>query len=99
VATDSTFQDSAISPRLLIEIGHHIVGGAKGRAERNGLENVTALLEVGDPANRILKCIDKENIDCVIMGSRGLSDFKGLFLGSVSHKVANRAPCTCIAVK
>ena len=99
VATDSTFQDSAISPRLLIEIGHHIVGGAKGRAERNGLENVNALLEVGDPADRILKCIDKENIDCVIMGSRGLSDFKGLFLGSVSHKVANRAPCTCIAVK
>jgi nucleotide-binding universal stress UspA family protein len=99
VATDSAFQDSAVSPRLLIEIGHHIVGGAKGRAERSGLENVDAFLEVGDPADRILKCIDKENIDCVIMGSRGLSDFKGLFLGSVSHKVANRAPCTCIAVK
>ena len=99
VATDSAFQDSAVSPRLLIEIGHHIVGRAKGRAERSGLENVDALLEVGDPADRILKCIDRENIDCVIMGSRGLNDFKGLFLGSVSHKVANRAPCTCIAVK
>ena len=99
VATDSAFKDSAVSPRLLIEIGHHIVGRAKGRAERSGLENVDALLEVGDPANRILKCIDRENIDCVIMGSRGLNDFKGLFLGSVSHKVANRAPCTCIAVK
>jgi nucleotide-binding universal stress UspA family protein len=99
VATDSAFQDSAVSPRLLIEVGHHIVGRAKGRAERSGLENVDALLEVGDPADRILKCIDRENIDCVIMGSRGLNDFKGLFLGSVSHKVANRAPCTCIAVK
>ena len=99
VATDSAFQDSAVSPRLLIDIGHHIVGRAKARAERSGLENVDALLEVGDPADRILKCIDRENIDCVIMGSRGLNDFKGLFLGSVSHKVANRAPCTCIAVK
>jgi len=99
MATDSAFQDSAVSPRLLIEIGHHIVGRAKGRAERSGLENVNALLEVGDPADRILKCIDREKIDCVIMGSRGLNDFKGLFLGSVSHKVANRAACTCIAVK
>ena len=99
MATDSAFQDAAVSPRLLIEIGHHIVGRAKARAERNGLENVDILLEVGDPADRILKCIDRENIDCVIMGSRGLNDFKGLFLGSVSHKVANRAPCTCIAVK
>jgi nucleotide-binding universal stress UspA family protein len=91
VATDSAFQDSAVSPRLLIQIGHYIVGRAKDRAERRGLENVDALLEVGDPADRILKC--------VIMGSRGLNDLKGLFLGSVSHKVANRAPCTCIAVK
>jgi len=99
VATDSAFQDSGISPRLLIEVGHHIIGGAKGRAKRKGLENVDAHLEVGDPADRILECIDAEKIDCVIMGSRGLSDFKGLFLGSVSHKVASRAPCTCISVK
>lgn len=38
-------------------------------------------------------------IDCVVMGSRGLSELQGLFLGSVSHKVANHAPCTCITVK
>ena len=99
VATDSAFQDSGVSPKLLIDVGHHITSGAKGRAERNGLKKVDTLLEVGDPADRILKCIDSEKIDCVIMGSRGLNDLKGLFLGSVSHKVANRAPCTCIAVK
>jgi nucleotide-binding universal stress UspA family protein len=97
--TDSAFQDTGISPRVLIEVGHHIIDHAKGRAERNGVENVGTLLEVGDPADRILKCIESEKIDCVIMGSRGLNDLNGLFLGSVSHKVANRAPCTCIAVK
>ena len=99
VATGSAFQDSGVSPRLLIEVGRHIIDGAKGHAEQRGLENVDARLEAGDPADRILECIDKEKIDCVIMGSRGLNNLKGLFLGSVSHKVANRAPCTCIAVK
>jgi len=99
VATDSAFQDSAVAPRLLMQIGHHIIDGAKGRAERKGLENIDARIEVGDPADRILKCIDADKIDCVIMGSRGLNDLKSLFLGSVSHKVANRAPCTCITVK
>jgi len=99
VATGSAFQDSGVSPQLLVEVGQHIIDGAKGRAERNGLENVDARLEVGDPADRILECINEEKIDCVIMGSRGLNDLKGLFLGSVSHKVTNRAPCTCIAVK
>jgi nucleotide-binding universal stress UspA family protein len=33
------------------------------------------------------------------MGSRGLSDLKGLMLGSISHKVANSAPCTVITVR
>ena len=77
----------------------YIIDDAKSLAERNGVDNVDTLVEVGDPADRILKCIDSEKIDCVIMGSRGLNDLKGLFLGSVSHKVANRAPCTCITVK
>ena len=99
VATESAFQDSGISPRVLIDVGHHIIKQAKRHAERNGVENINTLLEGGDPADRILKCIDSKEIDCVIMGSRGLNDLKGLFLGSVSHKVANRAPCTCIAVK
>jgi len=99
IATGSAFQDAAISPRLLIEIGQHIIDRAKNRAQQKGLKNVDARIENGDPADSILHCINEENIDCVVMGSRGLSDIKGLFLGSVSHKVANRAPCTCITVK
>ncbi len=95
----SAFQDSGISPRLLVEVGQHILDGAKGHAEHKGLKNVDARVESGDPADTILRCIDEENSDCVVMGSRGLNNLKGLFLGSVSHKVANRAPCTCIAVK
>jgi nucleotide-binding universal stress UspA family protein len=99
VETDAAFLDLGISPRLLIELGQHIIDGAKGRAKQNGLKNIDARIENGDPADRILKCIDSDKIDCVVMGSRGLNDLKGLFLGSVSHKVANRAPCTCITVK
>ena len=57
------------------------------------------VLTNGDPAAQILRCIEDRGIDCVVMGSRGLSDMRALFLGSVSHKVLNRAPCTCIAVK
>jgi len=99
VATGSAFQDSGVSPRLQAEVGQHIIDGAKDHAEQKGLENVDARLESGDPADRILECIDEEKIDCVIKGSRGLTDLKGLFPGSVSHKTANRAPCTCIDVK
>ena len=97
--TEMAIVESAISPRLLLEISEYVIAGARQKAERAGLQAVEAHIENGDPAERILHCIDSEGIDCVVMGSRGLSDLKGLFLGSVSHKVANRAPCTCISVK
>ena len=41
LATGSAFQDSGISPGLLIEVGKHIIEGAKGRAEQSGLEVVS----------------------------------------------------------
>jgi nucleotide-binding universal stress UspA family protein len=99
VHTETAFEEAGVSSRLLIEVGQHIVDHARGYAERKGLEKVDVRLEGGNPADRILDCIGEENIDCVVMGSRGLSELKGLFLGSVSNKVANRAPCTCITVK
>jgi nucleotide-binding universal stress UspA family protein len=99
LAEDSAFRHTEISPRLLIEVGQRIIDGAKSRAADKGLDNIDTRLEGGDPASRILECVDKDGVDCVIMGSRGLSDLKGMFLGSVSHKVANHAPCTCITVK
>jgi nucleotide-binding universal stress UspA family protein len=54
VATESAFQDSGISPRVLIDVGHHIIEQAKRHAEQNGVENIDTLLEGGDPADRIL---------------------------------------------
>ncbi len=95
----TSLPDTSISPRLLVELGQHILDGAKARAEREGLSKVDIRLEDGNPANRILNCIQDNNIDCVIMGTRGLGDMKGLFMGSVSHKVTSHSPCTCVAVK
>ncbi|HKK54675.1 MAG TPA: universal stress protein [Marinobacter sp.] len=93
------YKDTAVSSRPLIEIGQHILDGAKQDATQQGVKNVETTVVDGDAADLILRCIDEQDIDCVVMGSRGLSVVKGVFMGSVSHKVMNRAPCTCIAVK
>ena len=53
----------------------------------------------GDPTANIIEYVKKNNIDAVVMGSRGMSDLKGLLVGSVSHKVSNLIECTCIMVK
>ena len=40
-----------------------------------------------------------ENCEMIIMGSRGHSDLKGLFLGSVAHRVLHAASCPVVVVK
>ena len=41
----------------------------------------------GHVAKAIVETANANNIDLIVMGSRGLSDVQGLLLGSVTHKV------------
>jgi nucleotide-binding universal stress UspA family protein len=93
------YEEPAADSRMYVEIGQTILDDAKLDAKEKGLTNVETILTGGDAATQVLRCIDQRDVDCVVLGSRGLSDVKALFLGSVSHKILNRAPCTCIAVK
>jgi nucleotide-binding universal stress UspA family protein len=44
-------------------------------------------LAAGHVAKAIVETAAANNIDLIVMGSRGLSDVQGLLLGSVTHKV------------
>lgn len=59
----------------------------------------TTKLEFGDPAKRVLATAEEGGHDAIIIGSRGLSGFEELFLGSVSSKVAQYASCPVLIVK
>ena len=80
-------------------IGDRIANEAEARARKNGLERVTRQIAEGNPTERIIAAANSEGVDMIFVGSRGLSDAKGLLMGSVSHKVMHLAPCTCVAVK
>lgn len=99
ITVGGAYEDTVVPSRVLVEIGQHVIDVAKSHAEQQGVKDVSTHIVDGDPAKQILRCIEDQKADCVIMGSRGLSDVKGLLLGSVSHKVANHATCTCITVK
>lgn len=88
-----------IPSATLVKLGQHILSSARADAEGKGVTNVTTVMGDGDPAARILACAEHENIDCIVLGTRGLSDIQALLQGSVSRKVSNRAECTTIAVR
>ncbi len=54
---------------------------------------------VGMPAYEIVHYANEHDSDCIVMGRRGLGDMKGLFLGSVSHKVAHLSDKTLITTE
>lgn len=53
----------------------------------------------GEPVPQILELANKLNADLIVVGSRGLSDLKGLLMGSVSHKLCQLARCPCLTVR
>jgi nucleotide-binding universal stress UspA family protein len=52
----------------------------------------------GDPATEILREASEGDYDLVVTGSRGRGPVRRLVLGSVSHEVAELAPCTVLVV-
>jgi nucleotide-binding universal stress UspA family protein len=80
-------------------LGDRLTRAAEARARARGVTKVVGRTAEGKPAQEILEVAESEGVDMVVLGSRGLSDARALFLGSVSHQVMNHARCTCIAVK
>ncbi|MCJ7631892.1 universal stress protein [Candidatus Bathyarchaeota archaeon] len=68
------------------------------KEKKPNLKVSTRLLR-GRPADEIVHVAKEEGFDIIVVGSRGLSGAKELFLGSVSDRVADKAMCPVLIVK
>ena len=81
------------------KVGELILDRSARQAKEAGAKEIVTVLEAGDPAECILKVAGDEGANLIVMGSRGMGGLGGLLMGSVSHKVAQLSPCSCITVK
>lgn len=65
---------------------------------KQGIESIPVLVR-GDAATEIMDYVDKEDIDLILAGSRGLSQFQGWLMGSVSRKLVHYSNCSVLIVK
>jgi nucleotide-binding universal stress UspA family protein len=65
----------------------------------SGGQNVQGYIEKGDPTAVIIDFAGRGNYDHIIMGSRGVSELRGIAIGSVSHQVIHLANCRVTLVK
>lgn len=87
---------SKVSAKLISEV---IMKAAQNQVKAKGLKIVKATVSRGDPAEEIVKFSKNNDIDMIVIGSRGLGQTKGILLGSVSSKVCHLSECTCVTVK
>lgn len=62
-------------------------------------DDLEAIVDKGQVSDKIIEKAKEEKADLIILGSRGLSKTKSLFLGGVSQKVVTYAPCSVLVVK
>jgi nucleotide-binding universal stress UspA family protein len=53
----------------------------------------------GSTAPTVLDAARAFGSDLIVMGTRGLSDFSGLLLGSIAHKVIQHADCPVLVTR
>ncbi|HNP30382.1 MAG TPA: universal stress protein [Nitrospirales bacterium] len=56
-------------------------------------------LENGTPAEVILTIVKEKSIDLVVLGARGIGQFREQMFGSVSHRVMTHASCSSLIIK
>lgn len=64
----------------------------------NGIKSTPALVR-GDAASEIMDYARSNQIDLIVAGSRGLSNFKSLWVGSVSRKLVHYSDSSVLIVK
>lgn len=53
----------------------------------------------GNPATQIVEYAMDNKFDMIVMGNRGLSDIKGMMMGSVSRRVRRLVECAFVSIK
>nr|HDO80580.1 universal stress protein [Candidatus Bathyarchaeota archaeon] len=71
----------------LSQSAEKMLGEAEEKAKRKGVEDVVKLVLFGDPADTIVNVSETENVDLIVMGTRGLTGVKRIVLGSTAQKV------------
>jgi nucleotide-binding universal stress UspA family protein len=61
--------------------------------------SASVVLHRGDAATEIIQYVREQQIDLIVVGSRGLSPVKGWLLGSVSRKLIHYSGCSVLVVK
>jgi nucleotide-binding universal stress UspA family protein len=87
-----------LSHKLESYVADFIIRRARKKAEDAGLTDVTSHIASGSPSKRISELAEQENIELLVMGTRGLGGLESVLQGSVSQAVRHHCHCACLTL-
>jgi nucleotide-binding universal stress UspA family protein len=68
-------------------------------AEENGAKSVQTKIAVGPVAEEVVRIAEEEGFSYIVVGTRGMSGFKRMLMGSIAEKVVLYSPCPVVIVR
>ena len=78
--------------------GNALLAPFKKKCDENGV-SCKPVVHNGSASRTIVHVAQEQGCDLIVMGSRGLSDFSGMVMGSVSHRVLQHATMPVLIVR
>lgn len=94
----ASVEQKAYIKNYLLKNANKFLKKAKTRSALNGILFYEKILH-GDEGPRIVKFAHDKNFDLIIIGSRGMSSVKEIFLGSTSNYVLHKSKIPVLIVK
>ena len=68
-------------------------------AKKKGIRLKSEILDGDSKVDIIIDYANEKSVDLIVMGSRGITGFKRLLLGSLANAVVSNAPCPVMVVR
>ena len=91
------FSETEVQRRWVDEATAKLAGLCS--AEEQAAFPVRTAVEIGPPADGVLRYAGDHRVDLIVMGTRGRGAVEQLLLGSVAAEVVRRAPCPVLTVR
>jgi len=84
---------------LMREASDRILKEARNLAREAGAKNVQTAIGSGDPATSLAGFARRRNVDLIVVGTRGQSKTKDVWMGSVSRKLLDIIDINCLVIR
>ena len=75
-----------------------VVDKGKAILREQGVTKIRGFIKMGTASKKILEFAKENEIDLIVISSKGRGDLTGYLLGGVSHKVAGLAKCPVMVI-